>query len=538
MGSKIGDYIHFYAKNYLRYGTTYVPNFTGKKGYHLAKSTGRPTGIVSPEKEMNAQIEKMKSQFTSYGLSSADMEILEQQLNFFSDSAQGRIKEGISPEQAQRVQDMVTKRMEELFPTQMGLQDFSMNNLTNKKLEQKLNAKLIKETNKYTYYKTIEDRLYKLANYADKAKQLGYVRGGTISLNELTAAVTKLQNEFNALTMEIQQMAQKEGATLGNYRIKAGTQIGNSTRESFITELNNLISVFLSPSSRMIGTYAELALLAMNTLMTEGEQAIATALRDTKNRHLGDNVSVKGLHGINVSTEFVDIEKVARDTQEMITTQLGNSIWNKKATQDKVDITVRIKDNLIPASIKNYNMSFGAGRPFITFLTGKSVIGLVQDYGNFVNHYLNIAAPHEGKYDTGTQRLESQIDNAKNAMKLTILRKAIEGGVVVNGVPSNTVGKSLTNELLIINDSGNAYGRIKVYSIGEIIDRVSDNINLLKTGDFDNLQLDNTFQDGPEGKGKYSGNSAKKRITKMIADLNAASLHVTVDKSIWSADFS
>ena len=107
-------------------------------------------------------------------------------------------------------------------------------------------------------------------------------------------------------------------------------------------------------------------------------------------------------------------------------------------------------------------------------------------------------------------------------MKLTILLKALQGGL------SSNKGLTSKADVFIINDSSK--GGFSVYFIDEILDRVAQNLNLLETGDYDSL---NRLDNGYIGT-KPEDASARMRISKLLAQLHAMKLDVSIDKSVFS----
>ena len=154
----------------------------------------------------------------------------------------------------------------------------------------------------------------------------------------------------------------------------------------------------------------------------------------------------------------------------------------------------------------------------VHLLSGRSVLALVQDYEIFLNHYLNVVSNHPDKEPNTID-----LTQAHEAMKLTILLKALEGGVFSNK------GYTDKAELFIIND--NSQGKFKVYYIFDILDEVSKKLEYLKTGEYDEVTKLNNDWIGVEKEPNMS--DAKVRISNLLKQLHEMPLEVSVSKQIF-----
>ena len=146
----------------------------------------------------------------------------------------------------------------------------------------------------------------------------------------------------------------------------------------------------------------------------------------------------------------------------------------------------------------------------IHLLSGRSVLALVQEYENFVNHYLNISAEHDDSEPPG-----GLLNAASVAMKLTVLLKALVGGVA-GRTKNGQIGMSQQADLFIIND--NSVGRFRVYLIDDILNAVQRNIDLLKTGVLDKTsKLSNSYVGS---RSDMNMGDARIRISNLLAQLH------------------
>lgn len=180
----------------------------------------------------------------------------------------------------------------------------------------------------------------------------------------------------------------------------------------------------------------------------------------------------------------------------------------------------------MPLSVKNYNLISSNN---IHLLSGASLIGLVQEYTTFVNHFLNVATVREGN-KTLSDAPANAINNMKKMMKLTILFKALTGGVW--GIQRDgSVAKSRSAELLVVNDSSAARPRFKIYQMGDILNAVEKNMSLLNMNDeLANLDIKNKWVPVmPDVK------NSNQRITNILADMHKMKLSVSINKKTLSS---
>ena len=271
----------------------------------------------------------------------------------------------------------------------------------------------------------------------------------------------------------------------------------------------------------MHGEYAEAVVVATNYLVNaSAKKGINDILRVLENRVKGQQRSAKGLSYVNFDSDLVDFNQIIGD-KTSYTDAYGNK-FNTTITQDKVDVEIEVNGLQVPASLKNINLKANFD---IHLLEGRSVLALVQDYSTFVNHYLNIAAEH-GDEPSGYSKI---LDLANKTMKLTILVKALEGGVFGRS-KSGEIGRSQRADLFIIND--NSIGRFRVFLIDDILTAIEQNLSLLKTGEFDTYgRLQNNYI------GSFNEpdiNDARIRISNLLAQLHSMELSVSIDKKVFS----
>lgn len=443
---------------------------------------------------------------------------IEKQLNYFFD-AQKKIGPPNLGEINQEDLELMLKAVEEhlqeklknvdIDPSTLSIIDITSENMEKvisamgKKTGQeiidtlkKFSKSKIGAGNKESVYKdTIENRL----------EVLGQIRQsitGTSGAEELVKKLESLESKWSEI----------RGKDTNN------PKINKNIEQSFINDLNATISSFLSGNPTVHGIYAEAIVILTNYILNAkalGKTNFLTTdfLKALETNNKGTKTSAKGLKASNFSKDFVDLGQITKKIADV-----NGNYFSAHETQDKVDVEIEVKDLKVPASIKNYNLQNTYMSKDIHLLSGRSILTLVQDYDVFLNHYLNVVSNHPDK-EPG----EIDLTQAHEAMKLTILLKALEGGVFSNK------GYADKAELFIIND--NSQGKFKVYYISDILDKVSKKLEYLKTGDYDEVKkLDNEWVGA---KKDLDMSNAKIRISNLLSQLHGMALDVSISKQIF-----
>lgn len=200
-----------------------------------------------------------------------------------------------------------------------------------------------------------------------------------------------------------------------------------------------------------------------------------------------------------------------------------NIAWKSSGTKQKVDVTITFKDkNREPLrfSTKSVNLATASS---IHLGSGTSIIQLLQDDENFLNHWLNIVPDRTGG-PYSQFKYAGTVDLMHKAMKSLIAIRALMGG---NRINKNNGFIPSANALFVLN---NANGEVKGYDMGEIARILGSNINLANSisigADLGNIT--NTWN----GDRNFSMDNADTRINNMIQALHSMSYSVTLPVSI------
>lgn len=198
--------------------------------------------------------------------------------------------------------------------------------------------------------------------------------------------------------------------------------------------------------------------------------------------------------------------------------------WKSSGTKQKVDVTITFKDkNREPLrfSVKNVNLSSSSS---INIGSGVSLIQLLQDDEDFLNHWLNIVPSRTG----GSYKqfnYEGYAKTIHNTMKALIAMRALTGG---NRVFRNNKGwVPSANALFVLN---NANGEVKGYDMGEIANLLGKNISLAKSI---SIGADlNSITNAWSGNRNFSMADAHDRISAMVQALHSMNYDVSLPVSI------
>lgn len=522
--SKIGHYIHLDYGNYLKYSLKTREEANGE--------------IIPPNTEevFNEQISNMRKRIKARkNRLNVNKQEIEDQLNYYYDATKmgkdEKLNNGITKEDLNKMR----KSIEGFLGEKLNNVIIDENTLSSQAVKGNFKASilqakegyrkdLLKELSRINVNEesginrtTVQNRINTLIEIRKRL-----IRHDSINSESLINTISSLVKEWGKLEREL---------TRANTRRLQINQ--NDKQKKFIEDLNDLISEFLTGSSTVHGEYAEAVVVGINYLANARAQGethnLIKGLSDVLQTNVkGQERSRKGLQALRFDSDFVDLDQVIDgtiyDSKYSATDAIGNK-FSSNITQDKVDVEIDIGDLKIPASVKNINLKNKISD--IHLLEGRSVLALVQDYSTFVNHYLNVMAKHSNGEPSGHGDL---IDKATETMKLTILLKALEGGVFSQSTDGQ-IGRSQKADLFIIND--NSIGRFKVYYIDDILDRIENRLNLIKTGDLDKVKrLDNDYV-GSKLDGPDMGN-ARIRISNLLAQLHRMELNVSIDKQVFN----
>ena len=515
--AKIGDYVHYRWTSFEERGINKI------KGASMG-------GEAAAEDVFKSQIAMAKKGLGTARLKRT-LEGIEKQLNYWFQLMKGKnpeLKRNYSTQEIQEMKAALEQHYAAILKNaiiddktlsaavstgQYNIKIFDeiqnckeiLNNLQNYASKKSLSTK------QFTSYEAVEKRMTELLALRDKiSEDLTNIDDSTLNL---FLGLNQLQAEWTKLTQDIGQSKQISFATHPEAR-------------SLVQDLNEIIKLFLRGKSQVVGTYTEGVVAAINKFVTADTIIHTNDILQALNQNIKSaNKSQSALLESNISSN-IDIEKVVEKTtyaKESSKTPFGRITTSK--TEGKVDVIYEFNDLKIPASVKNYNFAnTGKFADDIHILQGSSILQLIQEYQDFSNYYMNIAAVHPDGDPTA-----SVLSQAHLAMKMTILLHALQGSTQ-RMLASGGVNPDTPAEIFIINDSSK--GRFRVFSMRDILRRVSADVeSYLKITNFESIETLTNDWEGEED--TFSWSQAYVRITHLLQQLHNIQFDVSISKSIF-----
>lgn len=496
----IGDYVHYHLKNYRDYGVS-------KKGGDSSKNAQE--AFIQQKNTIQNLVNKEKN---------FDTKEIEAQLNRYYKRTQN--DGGFKPKE-QEVLEKAKEILEQRLKTSADKIDYNdisvyANTLFSQSVYQSLQQEFSNEMRalqknkvgagkKVVKLSTIERRIRFFQDLQRTLEQ--QKKTGVVGYSTLVNTLQKIETDFTNI---------KKGLTQGQ------TAIPISDNKGFLDTINQLMhSIRGTQAINESGQLAEglaLVMMHMNTLVgaTNVELAIQSLLDNLKYNQ-GKTLNSRGYSVSLYTPDLKQVTKAHGGNAAQLNIDLpGSNLMvsvDAKLTggkQGKVDISFKSKGNLINASVKNYAVNSDTK---IHINAGSNILLAAQQYPYFLNHYLNVMAAHPADANAMTN-LSSYRNQAKEAMKLTLLGHSLVGGYITNKGIMNK------NDVLILNNKGIGFS---VYSMGDILTQASRNIDAfldLKTELAENL--DNTYVEAKNSGKNRNYHSAMVRINNLLNQLKTA----------------
>lgn len=502
--SALGDYIHYYKRNYFSYGTGKT---AGKRTYNKTK-----VGDVIKAKR--------KAMSSAFHIKQADQfkERYEEALNFLYKAGTKDPKVLEDKEDRALIEEFYQIVQQKLPGVIYDAATMAATHIP------KGVGKMHKlREDKYTIsFGTLAKRLRQFHIFFTKNIRELRAQYSRKEIQQKRELFLKVSNEIKNFYVEATVLANEPNSsyvTMKRPRITAGygMNMAKATAEqrNAIDEINQLIVFFNGRTKAQVhGILGELS-GAM-----AGAKMAGVSAKELKQYLMDHIVGGKGSQAtykkVNFSSEFVNIEKLAT-TGWSYSSRSGNVTMNKP-TQDKIDVIIKTKtDPLTPVSVKNYN--FKAGSAEISLVSGISLLSLIQNenQGDFVNHYLNITASREEEKGETLADLSDFREQMHDVMKELILVKALTGLNIQKTMAGSGTGPKAA-DYIVVNDNSDATQPFKVFSMAEVLNfsSLDNRTGLAKYASIDGY-------DDPIWKNE--GENAKARITDLMLQMHQKKLH-------------
>lgn len=474
--SALGDYIHYSAANYVKYGN------------NLNSGSLEVLNYQSIKNNILQKIETAKSY---------DLTGLEDTLNNFLLNPEDN-----SQDNSNKIQSAIQESMQEEFGRALGkIRWDTLDMEAQKKTASSAKTKLLKEIEKdgqeYTIrldtilkqIRTIQNTLNNIEDVKTKKELNERVKTIYALLKQVLSEAKNTPQKIGDLRKQVDNLT--KNPVKGNLQITSG---GKS--ESLITIINQtLIDYVQQPAINLQkGTLFEYLIAAAPLIGTD--MSLKQIRKEIEKAVIGGDrqnvqIDLSGF-GDNLDYSSLNLGGYVVHPSNRTAVSFGTS-------QGKIDVELRWEGKTVPISAKNIKIKSSGTEVHI--LSGASLLSLIQNEDtNFVNHFLNVVVKHKDE-----SLITADLKMAREAMKYTLLYKAVTG---------DTVGRKKA-EVFIINDNTKK-GGVRVVDIHTLLSIAFKNLNNYATitadkGNFNTFKIKNDFVEN----GTY-----KDRLTNIVNEIH------------------
>lgn len=506
MSTGIGDYIHYYRKNYIKYG--------------INRNT--PDSSIGSFSKAYFNAKNSLKQLYSTQAKKANWKRYEDFLNEAIYNNFGKFSNKIDKK---LYKDMIEKFFKESFPDMKGNIDSILLAATSKEYSTggfKLNKSIQKNNKKGTYQiritkSTIEKEVKKL-DFLLKKGFSSIKKDNTINQDELKDMIDgaeRIKDKFEKI------LIQMEKDSVNRIKINKGDKFTQNTTDAgkALEALNDIYKFYNSYLLTSLFTGASLETV-VGSASAAGAFVGGRALNDIANPIVGGDKFKNAFTGFG---DCVDMNKLTGIINQNIKNNEnkwqnnGDMIISGNESQGTVDISINLEDgsvlknelgiNSFNASLKNYKNIDKHGVSIVSGVSLLTIFMLLES--DFVNHYLNLISSRTPK---GYQRSEPLQKIADSVIKYGVAVRGLFGarGSAIS-VP--------TADCFVVNNRSAT--RVKVFGVGELLDQIAINPDLVK------VKLPTKITQEREGT-TNSWDAATTRITKLLAQTHSIKLYASL----------
>ena len=506
-GFLLGNYIHYRAINYLKYGTTMSQ-----------KSSGRALNL---EKILEEKHSALQAQFQAQKDDSFK-EQYQEMLNYLFGNKGIMATDALENEVLEKE---FAKLVQERFPNM--IMDYATISSDANRLNglKKIDIfKRISQGRTKLSFGTIRGQLEKLKIAMQNQSIKSRYTEQELKRHQLL--LIKLMKMEQEMAIQAQQNLHSSRAYISmskNQHDKIGLGLDllklNLKQKTFLNDLNYLISLYnVINKSKIQGELGELsAAFAGAKLQGVGAAELKKTL---ENALVGDkNKTSSGYWQVDYSSIFVDLAKLGEAKGWEYHSENGGYVKATMPTQNKIDVQIQTPEGVKTLSVKNYNLKKQSS---ISAMTGASFLTLIQNenQNNFINHYFNITAEHPMQGDV-VQPLIRIRDQMHTLIKQILLINALTGLNISKTAWDGAKTQQGVAEYFVINDSSKP-GHFKIFTMSELLNLAISNdagfSKFAKISGYNNPEWDNTWaESGPQ-----------ERITKILMQAHQMKLHIGI----------
>lgn len=538
--SGIGDYIHYRAINYVKFGTGRAPNYgPTTANWAVADQKARLMEVAKISKSNGLGKDGKKfARYIEWLMRPPDA-----RSNGYPDRESAELYnlawEALIPFLEQEfgyAADRISRASGNIFALIGGVNGF--------------NKIKIKKEQKSIYASTIVKRLDMIEQALSKGSYsvVDKLTGNTKDVRYTESELNELQTFYTKLMMMKRQLSQEVQSKLDAVQIQnngkvrqvlQNTQLDIPLDQSiydFVNQINSLSSLGRGAAAQYKGQLFEWMVVAA-AYIAQGlsgdalKEAIAVGIGNASALNGGIfNTSWTGKNTTSVqydSKDFIssaDLSKILSNNYQ----QVGDLYVANNATQDKVDVQISMPSTGIKTlnlSIKNKNLTAPRAQP-VDLVKDSPLLVMLASLQNheFVNHYLNQHMEHAYRADTTylMNKASFAYNETARVLTLSIVERAFRGY-------KQNAAKA---DIFVIND--NITGKVQIIDMADILtDLLTMDMNSMLS--YVKIQPDLMTLTFPN---TWSENSAEDRINKILANIHNMKVVVNIASSYFSKNLN
>ena len=473
--SKIGEYIHLTAAGYDKYGI-----------YRAGKRKREPFNF---EEAKNTELDKIKGKLKNNLNVSKTEKTLQ---NFFTNTQKGKITPDMK-----KIINAVSRRMNKQFE-KLGTIDFKTGDVTMTEELKKMSIGKIKELSEKNGgkvdYRKIENKIQKL-----QAIQQELLGKSNTNAEELQERIDEIQSSYN----EIKNIVTDPEV------VPPELQKENFEKtKNLIDQINEAIATYAAMPAIYLQKGEFFEYLVPYILGVANGQSIAAITKSLSKVKVGG----KG-DDVKINSEFFGLDKDENETEKI---QFDKDVLTVKKSQGKIDVYVNIEGEEVGASLKNVNLQRAHAN--IHTVTGSNLLFFLQDVQpDFVNHYINLNASHQGKLSKETVDLRK---TSRTAIGKVIAAKAITGA---------NYGRK-TADIFIVND--NKTGNIRIVTMYKLVEAIGNITSFTEAPTQVGGKAINDQNLFSENKMDPDDKTGITRISKLLSSLHKIKVSASIKESL------
>lgn len=538
--SGIGDYIHYRAINYVKYGTGRAPNYgPTTANWAVADQKARLMEVAKISKSNGLGKDGKKfARYIEWLMRPPDA-----RSNGYPDGESAELYnlawEALVPFLEQEfgyAADRISRASGNIFALIGGVNGF--------------NKIKIKKEQKSIYASTIVKRLDMIEQALSKGSYsvVDKLTGNTKDVRYTESELNELQTFYTKLMVMKRQLSQEVQSKLDAVQIQQNGKVRQVLQNAqldipldqsiydFVNQINSLSSLGRGAAAQYKGQLFEWMVVAA-AYIAQGlsgdalKEAIAVGIGNASALNDGIfNTSWTGKNTTSVqydSKDFIssaDLSKILSNNYQ----QVGDLYVANNATQDKVDVQISMPSTGIKTlnlSIKNKNLTAPHAQP-VDLVKDSPLLVMLASLQNheFVNHYLNQHMEHAYRADTTylMNKASFAYNETARVLTLSIVERAFRGY-------KQNAAKA---DIFVIND--NITGKVQIIDMADILtDLLTMDMNSMLS--YVKIQPDLMTLTFPN---TWSENSAEDRINKILANIHNMKVVVNIASSYFSKNLN